>query len=154
MRRQRLTSFVLALLGALAAPTLLSASGGPYALSFPTIAGGGGSSFGGTFMLSATISEASTSALGGGEFSFTGGFWSVTLAPVLPSPPLLNVALGSNSTVVVSWPASSTDWFLQQSFDLKATSWTNVSLAVTDNGTSKLVILNSSSGNLYLRLKQ
>ncbi|MGZ5528825.1 MAG: SBBP repeat-containing protein, partial [Limisphaerales bacterium] len=68
-------------------------------------------------------------------------------------PPSLAVGRTATNTVVVSWPSPSTGLTLQQSANGVATlNWTNVVTAPTDDGTTKTVIANPSSGNSFYRL--
>jgi hypothetical protein len=58
-------------------------SGGPFTITKSVIAGGGGTSSGGTFTLDGTIGQAAAGTTStGGNFSLTGGFWGGTAAPV------------------------------------------------------------------------
>lgn len=73
---------------ALGAPT--SSSGSGPAVVRQVIAGGGGRSSGGVYVISATIGQADADPLqpsSGGAYAITGGFWS-RRGPVLPSDAL------------------------------------------------------------------
>jgi hypothetical protein len=124
-------------------------SGGAFDLNWSTIDGGGGTSGGGVFSLSAAIGqpEAGT-AMTGGAFSLTGGFWS---AVQMPGAPLLTVIFSGNRAVV-SWPSPSTGFLLQQRVDLNPSSWVPAPEAVTDNGTNRFIIVNPPTGNRFYRL--
>jgi hypothetical protein len=45
----------------------------------------------------------------GGNFSLTGGFWSL-FAVQTPGAPLLTIRLTTTNTAIVSWPSPSTGW--------------------------------------------
>lgn len=144
---------------ALAAALLLSGICGnaqTIAIDWFTISGGGGSCTGGAFTVSATIGQpaANRQALTGGNFSVLGGFWSL-FAVQSPGAPLLSIALNPPfPAVTVSWPSPSTGFVLQQTTDLTGTNWIAVPLPVSDNGTSKFIIVNPPGGNRFYRLFQ
>jgi hypothetical protein len=69
-----------------------------FTIDWFTLDGGGGSSSGGTFSLSATIGQPDAGAMSGGAFTLGGGFWAVQAgAACYPNcdnsttPPVLNV---------------------------------------------------------------
>ena len=74
------------------------------------ISGGGGASTGGTYQVSGTIGQHDAgSAMSRGQYSVTGGFWS--LIAVVQTAGLRNLSIAhSGNSVVISWPntASST----------------------------------------------
>lgn len=58
-------------------------SGGSFTITKSVIAGGGGTSSGGTFTLDGTIGQSAAGTTStGGDFSLTGGFWGGVAAPV------------------------------------------------------------------------
>jgi hypothetical protein len=124
----------------------------PYSIDWHTVDGGGGTSTGGVYSVTGTIGQPDAGpAMSGGNFSLTGGFWSL-LAVQTPGAPLLTISLTSTNTVMVSWPSPSTGFELQQNTDLKTTNWTTPAEIVTDNGTIRFVIVNPPTGNRYYRL--
>jgi hypothetical protein len=126
-----------------------------YSIDWSTIDGGGGTSTGGVYSVSGTIGQPDASgAMTGGNFSLTGGFWSLIAVAQTPGAPLLTITFNPQlSTVTVSWPSPSTCWTLQQNSDLTATSW-STSGGISDNGTIKSITITSPTGNLFFRLKQ
>lgn len=50
-------------------------SGGDYDLSWSTIDGGGGTSTGGRYIVSGTISQPDAGEMAGGQYELLGGFW-------------------------------------------------------------------------------
>jgi len=68
-----------------------------------------------------------------------------------PSGPTLTVTR-SGSGVLIAWPSPSTGFVLQQNANLSTANWTDVSQTPADNGTSKSVLINPPTGNLYFRL--
>src|SRR5271169_1079300 len=93
----------------------LGVYGQNYTIDWHKIAGGGGvgSDTNGQYSLSGTIGQHDASAAAsGGNFSLTGGFWSI-YAVQTPGSPLLSIFTSSNSTVIVAWPASAAAFSLQ-----------------------------------------
>jgi len=124
-----------------------------YSIDWYKVAGGGGTSTGGVYGVSGTIGQPDASgAMTGGNYSVTGGFWSLIAAVQTPGAPLLTITCSGNS-VTVSWPSPSTGWTLQQNSDLTTTSW-STSSGISDNGTIKSITITSPTGNLFFRLKQ
>ena len=56
--------------------TSLAQTGGPYALEWSTIDGGGGQSSGGQYTLTGTIGQPDAAYSDGGNYELLGGFWS------------------------------------------------------------------------------
>jgi len=131
-----------------------SANAQSYLINGHALSGGGGLSFGGAYMVKGTLGEPAAGALGGGNYSISGGFWA-TISPVqTPGSPLLSLGVTSTNTVVVSWPSPSTGFVLQQSVGGTGTNWVDVSHAPVDNGVTKSVLVSSPAGNLFFRLKK
>src|ERR1039458_9174365 len=75
-----------------------SAHAQPYSIDWYKVAGGGGSSTGGTFQVTGTIGQQHASgAMSGGSYSVTGGFWSL-YAVQTPVAPLLRIFLTPTNT--------------------------------------------------------
>jgi len=124
-----------------------------YSLDWYTIDGGGGTSTGGVYQVSGTSGQPDAGQMSGGNFSLTGGFWSLIAVVQTPGAPLLTITLNHQlSTITVSWPSPSTDWKLQQNSNLLTGSWVDSGLAVSDDGTNKSVTISSPAGNLFFRL--
>jgi hypothetical protein len=123
-----------------------------FSLNWSTIAGGGGSSTGGTYQVSGTIGQYDASGpMTGGNYSLIGGFWALISVVQTPGAPLLTITHSGNS-VTISWPSPSTGWTLQQNSDLTATSW-SASGGISDNGMIKSITITSPTGNLFFRLR-
>ncbi|MGA2279694.1 MAG: hypothetical protein ABSG80_05265 [Verrucomicrobiota bacterium] len=123
-----------------------------YSIDWYKVAGGGGTSTGGVYGVSGTIGQPDASgAMTGGNYSVTGGFWSLIAAVQTPGAPLLTITCSGNS-VTVSWPSPSTGWTLQQNSDLTTTSW-STSSGISDNGTIKSITITSPTANLFFRLR-
>lgn len=124
-----------------------------YSIDWHKIAGGGGTSTGGVYTVSGSIGQPdATGAMSGGNYSITGGFWSLISAVQTAGAPTLYITHTGN-TVTVYWQNVGS-WGLQQNVNLANTSgWANNSSWSTANGTNFLTLTNSA-GSLYFRLKQ
>ena len=127
-----------------------------YSINWFKVAGGGGTNAGGTYQVSGTIGQHDAGGpMTGGNYSLTGGFWSVITVLQTPGAPLLTISFSSQPpTVTVAWPSSATDFVLQQNFDLNTENWINTGLLITTNGATKSVTISPPAGNLFFRLKQ
>ena len=140
--RSRAAGMVLLALG-------LCAHAQNYTLDWWSVDGGGGSSTGGIYQVTGTIGQPDAGQMSGGNFSLTGGFWSLITAVQTPGAPTLYISHSGN-TVTVYWQAVS-GWSLQQNANLAATNWVSSSDVTTINGTNYLNLVNPS-GNLFFRL--
>jgi hypothetical protein len=125
-----------------------------YSINWFKVAGGGGTSTGGVYQVSGTIGQHDAGGpMTGGNYSLTGGFWSVISVVQTPGAPLLTITFNSPlPTVTVSWPSSATNFVLQQNFNLTTANWSNFGGTVNDNGTTKSVTISPPAGNLFFRL--
>src|ERR1035437_9715226 len=89
-----------------------------YSIDWYKIAGGGGTSTGGTYQVSGTIGQHDAgNAMSGGNYSLTGGFWSLISVVQTPGAPLLTITYSGNQAIV-SWSPSVTGWTLQTNNNL------------------------------------
>lgn len=134
----------------------LPASAQDYSIDWFTVDGGGGTSTGGVFSVSGTIGQpdASATTMTGGDFSLTGGFWSLQLIVQTPGVPKLSVFSIDADTVVISWPSPSTGWELQQNTDLNTTDWMTPAESISNDGTKKFITVTPATGNRFYRLVQ
>lgn len=123
------------------------------AIRWSTIDGGGGTSTGGVYAVSGTIGQPDAGIMRGGNFAVNGGFWGY-LAPVqMPGAPLLNISLTPTNTALIWWTSPSTGFNLQQNTNgLGTLNWSNVTVAPTDNGTIKSIVVSPSPGHRFYRL--
>jgi hypothetical protein len=130
----------------------LRASGQSYSVDWFKIAGGGGTSTGGVYSVAGTIGQPDASgAMSGGNFSLTGGFWSLIAAVQTAGAPQLFISQSGN-TVTMSWQNVS-GWHLQQNDNLSLPgNWSACNGVTTSNGTNYLNVGNPA-GNLFFRLK-
>ena len=125
-----------------------------YSLDWFKVSGGGGTSTGGVYSVSGTIGQPDASgAVTGGNYSLTGGFWSL-YAVQTPGAPVLSIQLTSTNTAIVYWPSPSTGFNLQVSTNLVTTNWVIAAETVTDNGSIRFILVNPHTGNCFYRLKQ
>jgi hypothetical protein len=142
----------LALLGLIA---LTSSSGvcGQYSIDWFKISGGGGTSTGNVYTISGTIGQHDANVLmGGGNYSLTGGFWSLIAAVQTPGAPLLSVAFSTSNAVVISWPYPSPGFGLEQNAALGTANWIAVTATPVQLRTQWQVVLSPPIGNMFYRL--
>jgi hypothetical protein len=126
-----------------------------YSIDWFTIDGGGGTSTGSVYAITGTIGQPDAGAISGGNFSLTGGFWSLLSVVQTTGAPSLTIRLTSTNTALVSWPSPSTGFNLQQNTTgLGGVNWSNVLTTPTDNGTIKYIIVNPPVGNRFYRLSK
>jgi hypothetical protein len=137
------------LLSFLVAASVVNAQ--PYSVDWSKISGGGGTSAGGTYQVSGTIGQPDASgAMSGGNYSVTGGFWSLFQVVQTPGAPTLYISHSGN-TVTVYWQDVS-GWSLQTNSNLSVTNgWIGAASPPPTNGTNYLN-LPSQTGNLFFRL--
>jgi hypothetical protein len=132
----------------------LRVQGQSYTIDWYKIAGGGGTSTGGTYQVSGTIGQSDASgAMSGGNYSVTGGFWALVNVVQTPGAPILYISHNGNS-VTVYWQDVS-GWNLIQSGNLTTpvASWSTSSSPMLSNGTNSIT-LTSPTRSLFFRLKQ
>jgi hypothetical protein len=124
-----------------------------YSIDWHKIAGGGGASSNGNYSVSGTIGQHdASSAMSGGNYSLTGGFWS--LISVVQTAGLPNLVIThSGNSIIVSWPDSGS-YTLRQNANLSsANGWTTSAYSITTaNGTNSITIT-PPMGNLFFRLQ-
>jgi len=143
---------ILSLLGA----TLVCATSAiaqNYSIDWFTIDGGGGTSAGGVFALSGTIGQpdANLQALTGGNFSLTGGFWSLFVVQT-PGAPLLSVEQ-TGPGLRVFWALPANGFVLDESLTVTGT-WTQVTFPYVTNATDISISVPSPTGNKFYRLRK
>jgi hypothetical protein len=130
----------------------LGALGQSYSMSWYKISGGGGTSTGATYQVTGTIGQPDAgSAMSGGNYSLTGGFWSLISVVQMPGAPMLHISHSGN-TVTIYWQQTA-GWNLQQNSSSLTTpaDWNPSSGITTVNGTNYLNIV-SPTGNLFFEL--
>ena len=133
----------------------LPAQAQPYSLDWYKISGGGGTSTGAQYSVSATIGQPDAGSMSGGRYTLEGGFWGVIAAVQTPGAPRLTITLNAPSTTVtLSWPSPSTGFGLQANTNLMTTNWSAVAQSPSDDSTFKTVTVPVGPGNWFYRLKQ
>ena len=119
----------------------------PYSINWYKIAGGGGASSNTQYSVSGTIGQPDASgAMTGGNFSVTGGFWSL-FAVQTPGAPLLTITYAGHQAIV-SWPLSATGFTLQTNNNLATGAWGNYAGPVVNNS----VTISPPTGTVFFRL--
>jgi len=127
-----------------------------YSVDWFSIDGGSGTSAGGPYLLRGTIGQpdANQQPMTGGNFSLSGGFWSLTAVQTLNAP-LLQIQSTGGNTARIFWPSPSEGFVLQLNTNLNNVSisgWVSAPQPVTDDGTTKFIIVNPPTGNRFYRL--
>jgi len=124
---------------------------GQYSIGWSRLAGGGGTSSSGQYSVTGTVGQHDAGGpMTGGNYSLTGGFWSLMSAVQTPGAPTLYIS-HSAGTVTVYWQDVS-GWSLQQNGSLTTpANWTAGSGITTANGTNYLSLV-SPAGSLFFRL--
>jgi len=143
---------LLGLASVLALATITRAQ--DYRIDWWTVDGGGGTSTGGTYSMSGTTGQPDAGQMSGGDYTVSGGFWSILAVVPTPGAPLLTITRTVTNTVVVSWPSPSTGWNLQQNTNLNTSTWVSPPESVTDNGSIKYIIVSPPTGNRFYRLQK
>jgi hypothetical protein len=131
---------------------LLAQSGGGFVITSSVIANGGGVSTGGGFSVSGTIGQPAAGTISGGNIRVQSGFWNTVQTPGAPE---LRITRAGASGAILSWPAPSTGWVLQETTVLgTAASWTAVMspTVVIANG-QNTVTFTSTTGIRHFRLR-
>ena len=123
-----------------------------YSIDWFKVAGGGGTSTGGTYTVSGTIGQHDAGGpMTGGNYALTGGFWALISVVQTPGLPNLTITFVGPNSVKVSWPDTGT-YTLQQNSNLAGGSWTTSGYTVTtSNGTNNITVT-PPTGNLFFRL--
>jgi hypothetical protein len=126
-----------------------------YTVDWYKVSGGGGTSSGAQYTVTGTIGQHDAGGpMTGGNYSITGGFWSLISIVPVPGAPALAIQRLNPTSVKISWPSLSTGYLLQQNSDLNTANWFNSAGTVNDDGTTKSVTISPPSGTLFFRLKK
>jgi len=125
-----------------------------YSIDWYKISGGGGTSSNGQYTVSGTIGQHDAGGpMTGGNFSLTGGFWSLLSVLQTPGAPTLRIFLTTTNTAVIAWPTASTGFTLIQNTNIGGTNWTAVGNSVNVVGSENQVIIAPPVGREFFRLK-
>jgi hypothetical protein len=124
----------------------LGAPAQSYAIHWHTMDGGGGTSTGGNYSLSATIGQPDAGTMSGGAYAIKGGFWGgFGLAQVTGAPRLSIEA--TTQGALISWESATPGFVLQYNDDLATTNW-----IYADSGTTNPVVAPPTPGIRFFRL--
>jgi hypothetical protein len=152
MKTRNLKSLLLGLMVLAGGQAALQAQS--YSIDWFKVAGGGGTSTGGVYSVSGTIGQPDAGgAMSSGQYSLTGGFWSLIAIVQTTGLPNLAITFGGPNRVVVSWPNTGS-YTLQQNSNLAGGAWTTSGYAITTNNGTNSINITSPTGNLFFRLKQ
>ena len=91
--------------------------------------------------------------MSGGNYSVTGGFWSLISVVQTAGVPNLIIVPNGASSVKILWPNTGS-YTLQQNGNLATGSWTTSGYSIsTVNGTNSITIT-PPTGNLFFRLER
>jgi hypothetical protein len=135
---------------------LAAAVGAPaqsYSVDWYKIAGGGGTSSNGTYIVSGTIGQADAGSMSGGNYSLTGGFWSLISLVQTPGAPILNISYASGNATV-SWDLPAAGYSLENNPICATNGWSTVSQAsyITNGNTISVTLNPPLNGMKYFRL--
>lgn len=125
-----------------------------------SVTGSGGYATGSSVTLSASAAdgyrftgwtENGISVSGNSVFSFT---CSASRTLVAHFVPILEIHPGAPDEIQLSWPESAAGWTLEESPDLSAGSWTQSSRAVTTVGGTNQVVIPTTEGRRFFRLRE
>jgi hypothetical protein len=124
-----------------------------YSIDWYKVSGGGGTSTGGVYTASGTIGQPDAGgSMSGGNYSLTGGFWSLIAVVQTPGAPTLDV-VRSGSNVTVSWPYPSTGWALEQNESVTTVAgWQTSGYTVSTNATLNSITVTAPTRSLFFRL--
>ena len=136
-------------------PLLLVAVGAlaqPYSIDWSKVAGGGGTSTGGVYSVSGTVGQHDAGGpMSGGNYSLTGGFWSLISVVQTAGLPNLTITSAGNS-VIVSWPNTGS-YTLQQNSNVAAPAgWVTSGYSISSSNGTNSIAITPPAGNLFFRL--
>jgi hypothetical protein len=142
----------LTTIGCMVIGVAISALAQSYSIDWHTTDGGGGTSTGGVYAVTGTIGQPDANGpMTGGNFSLTGGFWSLISVVQTAGMPALTITHSSNS-VIVSWPDTGS-YTLQQNTNLAlANGWATSGYTVTTNSGTCSITITPPMGKLFFRL--
>jgi hypothetical protein len=124
-----------------------------YSIDWYKVAGGGGTSTGSVYSISGTIGQPDAGGpMTGGNYSLTGGFWSLFAVQTTGAPTLFITRSGNN--VVLYWSTNAAGFMLEHKTSLAApTGWTLVSPAPVIINDFQYVTNTAAPGNNFYRLR-
>ena len=125
----------------------------PYSIDWSKVAGGGGTSTGGVYSVSGTVGQHDAGGpMSGGNYSLTGGFWSLISVVQTAGLPNLTITSAGNS-VIVSWPNTGS-YTLQQNSNVAAPAgWVTSGYSISSSNGTNSITITPPTGNLFFRLR-
>src|SRR5437016_4213547 len=144
-------SKLLSLAGTLLVATAALAQN--YSVDWHTIGGGGGTSTGGVFAVNGTIGQpdANTQPMTGGNFSLTGGFWSLFVVQTAGAPLLSIERQGADARIFWTLPANG---FVLDQSQTATGMWSQVSFPYATNATDISISVPAPTENKFYRLRK
>jgi len=97
-----------------------------YSINWSKIAGGGGTSTGGTFAVSGTLGQPDASGpLTNAQYSLRGGFWILPQATQTVGAPTLSIVPAAPGQAILSWSPATPGFILQETLNLTSPNWTD-----------------------------
>jgi hypothetical protein len=124
-----------------------------YSLNWFSVDGSGGTSTGGVYSVSGAVARPDSGRLSGGTYTVDGGAWALVAAVQTPGAPLLSIRLTSTNTIIISWPAPSNGFVLQDNSALDSTNWNNVTASPTSADGKNQLIIPAQTGQKFYRLR-
>ena len=123
-----------------------------YSIDWHKVSGGGGTSTGGVYSVSGTVGQHDAGGpMSGGNYSLTGGFWSLISVVQTAGLPNLTITSAGNS-VIVSWPNTGS-YTLQQNSNVAAPAgWVTSGYSISSNNGTNSITITPPTGNLFFRL--
>jgi hypothetical protein len=123
-----------------------------YSIDWFTVDGGGGTTSDGVYEISGTMGQPDAGSVIADNYVIEGGFWSDAVQEL--GAPRLTIERVSPSSLVVSWPAPSTGYALQECVELRSGQWVNVSvIPQVVNGRNQVVITPLADQRFYRLIK-
>jgi hypothetical protein len=124
-----------------------------YSIDWFTVDGGGGTTSVGVYEISGTIGQPDAGTLIAGDYEVDGGLWSDLETVPGPGTPGLTITGVFHGLVMITWPAPSTGYVLQENTDLATTNWLVVTNPPTVVNGQMLITISPNVGNRYYRLR-
>ena len=139
----------------LATSLVYGAMAQPFSIDWHKIAGGGGTSSGGSYAITGTIGQHDAGRISGGNYTLEGGFISGLIVIQTPGAPELSIQL-SGENAIISWAADTSNGFaLQEASDLNsAASWNPSEATIQTSGNIKSVTVPANAVRFYRLHKQ
>ena len=121
-----------------------------YSIDWYKLAGGGGTSTNGPFVLTGTIGQHDAGpAMTNSQFSLVGGFWVLPQAVQVPGAPTLTISRGSSGFATISWATNALGYALQETWSLRPANWTN-----STSGSTNPITLPITGTAKFFRLRK